>query len=459
MATSIVQFDGADIRSASRLLADCSTPLLDWRRRCMSDQVVANFPMVIGDWNDGTAVPGLVDTTVNIDTTDVVDADCDAATVDVSHTSCEMVLPSMAEIALRTKPLKLKEWKSRFCRMRNIAPEKFSPFNRDGSLDTGEPINIDFMMYALTGLSRATGQLAYETALTGDSSNPYQADGLYTQIDNGWTQSGDAACDDSINIGSIVDWGALTGAVEGEDASPDATTIPGQTITLAGDEFEIAEGMNMVQVLEDIITPWVKEQTEAYGGLDAYEAHVGKGKGKSLISSAACMQPCSTCGTSSCVEHEDSGLRERFAENRRSATMVLYPSGLRIPILETKKMPENQVRFGPRVVGGINTYAMFWAPLDELFPLLPENEFGSPEGGEEQISIAPNGYVDLGNLDASVMMWTVTQQNLRCFNAELMAMYGVLASWRHLWVRFDRVATCGISAPCPTNLTVDGAEV
>ena len=457
MSTSIVDLDGVDIREAPVLMTDCSLPVMDWRSGCMADDVLANFPMGIACWNDGTTAPGIVDSTINIDTTGITDPDCESATVQVSMASCELTAPNMKDLSLQTNLLKFKEWKAKFCNPRRIAPGEFCVFDQSGNLNVGDPLVVDFMMLALKGVEAGMSQLIEHSVLVGDYSNPFQVDGLYTQIDNGWSvKSEDSTCADCINTGVTIDWAALTDA-EG-CASPDDCIGAGKTITLCGEECPLPEGMKFTEFLEDIWFPYTARESRRFGGVDAYELHVAPGKGKCLISEAACMQPCSTCGSVVCVQHEDSGIRERFADAHRSGTVEMYPSGLRIPVLETKHMDDDCIRIGPRSIGGKNTYSLMFAPLSEMMPELPDTQYGMPEGSDPQIEINLDGSMTSG-FDAQTLLWTLQQQSLRCFTAEMMTCYGVLACWRHLWLKVENMCCCGCVKSCDSNVVVDGVAL
>ena len=455
MTTSIVDLNGVDLRSTPLFYTDCSMPVLNWIKHCPPDDVIRNFPIVVGSWNSGTVVPAITDIQVDIDLSTVCDPDCDSATVMTTLDGCELMMPDMKEIPLSTKQLKLTDWKNQFCRPRNIAPDRFCVFNRDGTLNEGEELIIDFAAMALTGLKMAMAQLISRTALVGDFSNPFEVDGLYTQIDNGWAPGNFGDCSDEVNVGVEIDWAALTGNTE--CTSPDAETIA-TTITIWGEDCQVPSGLTLAQFLEDIWIPKVRAHwTDRHGGVDAWEFHVGYGAGKCLLNNSACMQPCHTCGSQSCVTHDDVELRSRFADQHRTGVVELYPSGTRIPVLETKWMEGNTLRLGPRSIGGFPTYGLFFQDIDAMLPEFPSSYgtgFGIPER-EQQFPMIKEDVVDFP-LEERTLYWALTRENLRCFKAEMMSCVGVVSCWRHLWLKITNVCCCECIGGCDDSVTISG---
>ena len=72
-----------------------------------------------------------------------------------------------------------------------------------------------------------------------------------------------------------------------------------------------------------------------------------------MLNTAACMQPCATCGTDSPVPaFADPGLRERFIRMMNGSMMELIPSGREIALMQSKYVADNTLWLGPSSIGG-----------------------------------------------------------------------------------------------------------
>lgn len=460
MSTDIVTITnqaGVQLHSGSFFNRDCHFPITDLIKRCPPDGVLANMPTHLGAWEDGTKAPAITDYDDIIDNTANVNDACRAAIVRASVTTCELTVPNQICMALETPRLNWRDLKLEFCRMRNILPGQMCVFNSDGSINQGDPYAVDYIRFALTTLSRAMAKLLTRSVLTGDDANRNQFDGLYTQIDNGWGAATAPAtsCGTEFNVGTTIDWNALTGGTG--CASPDARTIAGQTITIWGQQCAVPAGLNLAQFLEDF---WIEkvnvEWADAFGGVDAWEAHVRHGQAKCLINAAACMQPCNLQASNII----DPDLRNRFARLRQANMVELYPSGTTFPMLQSRWVPNNEMRFGPRSIGGRPTYGMYFHRIDDYLDMLNDGMYGQgrgmilPRSRHDRLIPIDQDFLNFG-FENQAIFWDIFKETALCVRATMMLCGGLLACSRHLWLRVQNVCcpeTC--ITQCDERLTI-----
>ena len=226
------------------------------------------MPIRLGAWEDGTIAPAITDYTREVTLVDPPD-DCDVPTLRTSIDECELIAPNMAEIGIKTPNMNWVELRAQFCRQRNILPGQLCVFNSDGSIATGQPYVIDFIRFALNEQKHYMAQQLTRSAFIGDDANVNEFDGLYNQLENGW-QQGTPACGDDLNVAQDIDWAVLTGV--GPQASPDDVTIAGQTVTWWGTVYDVPEGLNLAQFLENLWLDAVEiNWADAKGGVDMWE--------------------------------------------------------------------------------------------------------------------------------------------------------------------------------------------
>ena len=473
MTTSIVDILGVDVRSAPCFAPDCYMPIVDWTKKCPPDDVVANFPVIMGSWADHTFAPALTKSQIHINTKGVKDACCDAATVRRSVEMCTLIAPNMKEIALKTETIKLCDFLDQFCRMRNVLPKQVCVFNRDGTLNPGAPFALDFYRMAVSDLAAALAQILAHASILGDDANTFEVDGLYHQIDFGWesvTTGSCPPCPQELNVGTTLDWAAMVdpACVHGGCAGPDAKTRA-VTITIWGEPCDVPPGLNFAQFLEEFWFPKLTRQwTDFYGGVQAWEAHVAMGQTTCLLNAADCLKPCGTCGGGDCggcdrgwhVNVDSNALFEQMAQSRTTKLMRLKPSGRTIPLMETNAMEKNTMRIGPRIVGGNPTYGMFFRNIAEVLDLVPLDETYGTRFGRDPYEnfLAPMSRTELQNsFEEQTIFSGITRPNLRCFEAEMVMQYGVLACWRHAWLKMTNMCCCGcINCSADTGLVIDG---
>lgn len=454
---TIVDVMGVDIRSAPMFARDCAFPITDWVKRCPPDQVVANIPVHLGAWENGTIAPSLTDYEDQVDTTGM-DADgCDAPVVRTTLESCNLIAPDMKEISFQTPKINWRDIRTQFCRQRNILPNQLCVFDNNGNLAVGQPYTIDFIKFALQALARVFAKQITRSIMIGDAANLNEVDGIYTQIDNGWDAAGADPCNPDLNHGVVIDWNALCGNPHGTGcAYPDDKTIAGGTINIWGEIHEVPAGLTLADFFEDLWIDKVNiDWADSRGGVDSWEMHMHWGQAKCFLHNAACMKPCSGCNDF------DTGLRERFANLMNAKMVELYPSHRRFPILETRYVPKNTIRFGPRSIGGRPTYGVFFENIDRYLNTLPDT-YGGHMGMPEMTDnvLVPETETLLREMfENQTVFWDVNKLSAKCIRALIMAFYGVLVCSRHLWLRIDNVCCPSFVGDCDSHLSIDGTPV
>lgn len=460
-ATDIVDILGVDVRSAPVLARDCSFPIVDWVRRCPPDEVLSNIPIQIGAWEDGTVAPAITDYTDEIDFTDINADECEAPELSTTSTSCELIAPNMAEISVKSPLLNWKDLRTQFCRQRNVLPNQLCVFNSDGSIATGDPLVIDFVKFSTASLANYMIKQLTRAAMIGDDANTNEFDGLYNQLANGWTAPAQQPCGDEYNIAQVIDWGVLTGV--GGPASPDATTIAGQSITLWGNVYPIPEGLNLAQLMEDILIDAVEiNWADARGGVDMWELHMPWGLKKCMMNTATCMQPCQTCGSDPAlndVNFQDEGLRDRFIRMMNGDVIELMPSGRAVVPMQSRFVADNEMWLGPGSIGGRPSYVLFLDNIDRYlmsFGEITQAGFGvSQHESEMRDILAPDTNDDLmsvgqlqANIETQAFYWLIKTETIKCFRAYMIACAGLICCNRHLWVHLLNIDCCSAIEPC-----------
>lgn len=454
--TDILTVDSTiDLTAAQFLNRDCAFPITRLERRLIMDEVLAQMPQFTGYWNDGTLLPVLLTQSMDIDTSVVV-TDCDSAVVDGDITQGELIAPDMVKFKLETKTLQIDKLVPAFCKGRNLtADNRRTLINPDGSLNLGNPYSIDFARFIFSLLEKTMSALISDRVLRGDASEDFGLDGLYTQLEHGWT-NGTPTVPDALNKALVIDWGALTGLGAGENASPDDRTVAGQTISIGGDTVDVPEDYNMAQFLNDFYFPYVQAH---WGVVDAYEFHVPPGTKRCIVRSAACIQPCGGDVTTIF----DAELRARYAALSARDVVQLFPSGTEIAMLESPHVEAETMWLGPRSVNGDPTYGMFWRDMDEMYAQIGAfgNTYGQSGGmpmDTEPLLIDVIPEIDLP-FEARVFRMDVTKISIDCVKAGLMAIIGVLAFERHLWIKFTNVTCATWVKQLKSGVTIDGVAV
>lgn len=437
--TDIVTMDSVSIEAAPRMNRDCSFAINDMRPISPADDVVRALPVGIASWADGMEAPALTGDSVAIDHT-ADSGTCTAPTVSQQVDTCYVTAPNMAVHDLQTPEMLTHELIPEFCKQRHIVmnDQLRSLINPDGSINMGNPYASNYFRWAYNGVARALMLWATESAIAGDSADAQtKIDGLYTQLSAGWTDAGGGdACGDALNIEQTIDWGALAGG--GNPAKPDAVTAAGKTVTLWGTSFDVPAGLNLAQLLDRLWFPKVRANfTDQYGDV-MWEAHVPHGAADDFLATTACLQPCDIDGTF------DSELRARYAGFIESRIARFYPRGEILPFLETRYMPANTMRIGPRSIGGNPTYGLFFKNMNRYFNELYTN--GMPYGqgmgmfgGNEPLLKKVQDTINIGGLDSLIFQYDLTKNGHKCITYSVLSQFALLAVSRHLWLKLTNV--------------------
>lgn len=445
--TSIVTVDSVALTSAGMLNRDCAFPITMMHKKMPNDEVLRNMPVFIGHVEDGTNQPVLYDQALDIDVTGVSGA-CDVAVVSGSHSECGFTVPQMRKVKLKSPTLVVDELVPKFCRSRNMSTKELGViFNPDGSIDEGNPYAIDFARYVYAMVGKAWIAHVSNKAMTGDyaDTDGLGFDGLYTQLGSGWDNGSDA-CPAWMNTAITFNWDTLTGGAGTGNAAPTAETVAGQTISLWGNNVSVPVGMNLAELLDEVIFPAIEAHwipTYMNEGSDptapdvTWEMHVQSGGARCIINTASCFQPCNLDGDF------DQTLRERVKRLRNQYLLEFYPSGRQMPVMQSPKVTANELWVGPREIGGNPTYGLIFRDMDEMFTQLGLIEGYGQQRGElmmDEPLLADNEVYTQIPFESRVIQHDVTKPSIDCREYAIMGVVGVVASARHLWTNITNVA-------------------
>lgn len=447
--TDIVTLDTVAIESATVMNRDCSFAINDLRPISPRDDVIRMFPITIGSWADSMIAPAIDTGAIDIDHTEQTGS-CDAPVVSQSLGSCYVTAPDMALYDLETPQLELETLIPEFCKQRNIVmnQELRSLFMPNGMVNPGNPYASNYFRWAYNIVAEAIHLWITEDAVDGDTANTEdRMDGLYTQLAAGWEDAaGGDACGDALNIEQAIDWGVLCGTPAAPQL-PDQTTVAGQSVTLWGTAFEVPSGMNLAELLDWLWFTKVRANfTDQYGDVQ-FEAHVPYGASDTFLRNAACIEPCNVSGDF------DSELRARLSGFIERRIARFYPHGEILPFLETRHIPANTMRIGPRTIGGNPTYSLFFKNMNAYFNELMS--FGSLYGqgsglvgNDEPMMKARQDRIGIEAIDNIAFQYDFRKDSHKCMTYSVMAKAGVLAVSRHLWLNIANVDyTTWVTAP------------
>lgn len=440
--TDIMTLDGVSVESASVMNRDCSFAINDMRPINPPDDVVRMMPITIGSWADDMIAPAIDEDGITIDHTADGD-DCDAPQVTQALGSCFVTAPNMAVFDLKSPKLEITKLLPEFCKQRNIVmnEELRSLFLPNGTINPGNRYATDYFRWAYEAVARGLALWITENGVAGDSANTeHLIDGLYTQLAGGWTDasSGDA-CGDALNKENTIDWGALCGKTGGADAYPDDVTVAGKSVSLWGQTLSVPAGYNLAQLLDWMYFPKVRANfTDQYGDVQ-WEMHVPHGACDDFLATAACMQPCTVSG------EFDSELRARFSGFISSRVARLYPHGEILPVMETRYMPANTMRIGPRSIGGNPTYSMFFKNINQYWEDVFSfgETYGNGRGmrsGTEPMLKRIQDRVGIQAIDQIAFHYDFEKVGHKCLYYSVLSQAGFLATSRHLWLKLTNVA-------------------
>ena len=447
--TTVIDVGGVDIRSAAILQRECSFPITNLGRRCKRDQVFQAMPIWFGGWEDGVKAPAITGTNYTVDTTNSVGNACKSPVVRASLEACELLAPNMRCIKLSTDVLMWKDLLTRYCRQRSLARNGVRIFDNNGNLDFGQPYTLDILKMALAAVWDVLGMTLVDSALAGDAGSLNQFDGLYNQLENGWQPADANPCPDEFNMEQVIDWNALTGGLVGGTASPDKCTVAGKTVTIWGEIFDVPEGINLAEFIDDLWIEKIDAEGICKGSVDQWEIHTAWGQAKCLQNTTACMKPCSSCD-------DDPEARARLADFRRNSIVEFYPSGTMVPVMQSRSMPANTIRFGPRTIDGEYTYGLFIDDIDKYLSMLPTNPFN--RFTLSQTDVMEHSFLCREDWRAEIeergIYWNLHPTSSTCVEGEVQLCAGVLATSRHLWLRVENVGCASVVGDCDTEIEV-----
>jgi len=435
--TTIVEIDGVDIRSAPILNRDCAFPISNLARRCPKDEIFADMPIFYGGWEDGTVAPAFTGVTYTVTNQANCDpcapASCRSPIVTMDLDGCELIAPDMACLSLSTPVLEWKDLLTRFCRQRQLARNGITIFGRDGNLDFSRPYTLNMTQMALQAVWATLARLLVDSTLAGDASAELQFDGLFTQLENGWAPASVDPCPPAFNVEQVVDWAILTGLAT---PGPDDVTIAGQTVTIWGTVYPVPAGLNFAEFLDDLWIEKIATEGICEGDVTEWEMFTAFGQAKCLINTAACLKPCSSCD-------DDPGARDRLRDWRAGKMVELYPSGVEFRIKQSRAMPANTIRFGPRTINDNPTYGLFIDDVDKYLMELPTDPFDRfmpMMGNDEPNFLCTDDWRN--EIENRGMFWNLRAVGDKCVQGSAQICAGVLATARHLWLRVDNIY-CG----------------
>ena len=162
-----------------------------------------------------------------------------------------------------------------------------------------------------------------------------------------------------------------------------------------------------------------------------------------------CMKPCSSCD-------DDPEARARLADFRRNSIVEFYPSGTMVPVMQSRSMPANTLRFGPRMIDGEYTYGLFIDDIDKYLSMLPTNPFNRFALTKE--AVMDNSFLCREDwreeIEERGIYWNLHPTSSTCVEGEVQLCAGVLATSRHLWLRIENVGCASLIGDCDTEIEV-----
>lgn len=440
--TAIFAVDGVDAWSAPVFYRDCAAPITNMRGWQPDNQVAANMPVVLAWWPDDMVAPAITKQEVQIDISGLA-TECDAAVVTASASSCDFIVPNMKEVKLESPTLNLMEMLKPICRQRGIMPERMAGmiFNADGSVIEGAPYAQNIVNAALHAQRIAAQWVFTKYSQIGDSAETFQVDGLYTQLESGWT-AGDEDCGDAYNVAQSINWYYLTEesalASSVGSSSPDALTVAGKTVNLHGVSYDVPVGLNLAQLLDRLWFRYIHQGFTYPFGEVMWEMHSRSGEDYCLRESIACIQP---CGNDS---NFDKDVRQRWQDVHTTDIMKLMPSGQTFALVQSTEVDSGTYWLGPRSIGGTPTYMLAFQPLAPYYQQLGEiqrlqygQQFGQWQA-EDKLIWEDQTYIQQ-KFDDIAFLTDVHKESMSCLKAGMMFKYGFIASARHLWLKITGI--------------------
>ena len=292
MSTGVFELEGVSIASDPIFMPDCSFPIAVWADCCEdNDDVLKNLEMRLGWWSQAAKLPVIHSSKILIKNSAGGMKDCStddscnmksAPVATAQAEKCELQVPKMKIVSMRTPQWNVMNRVDEFCRRRSLnGNSQWCVFDNGGNLITHNsngviPLAIEFERWNMQIAYTALISEVFRTFIHGDSANSnnvfiedgQEIDGLYSQLLSGWDSTPGSECPDKWNTATTIDWAKLTGQTG--CASPEAKTIAGQVITLPnGFTCPVPEGLNLAQFFEEIWLDRVVKQAKCKGGVDA----------------------------------------------------------------------------------------------------------------------------------------------------------------------------------------------
>lgn len=455
-----LEFQGNVADLVGKFGLECKFPLLNLAPLC-TDDVVKNLVTAVARWEDDTPQPMIIDYNSQVDVLTPED-ECEPATLTSEIATCTVILPNQELVSLQ-KPRELYTAAlNKFCRANGIR-DGVSPFNADGTLKPENPLSERFLIYQMAELRRGLMQYLINIIWNGNSANPFEVDGILTQLRNGWaTGNQDGGCD--MFRANIIDWAEVTAAA-GDTAPPEATIDAAfDTIVLNGHSFSGLEGLNLVEFLVLYMEAMDGYWFRSHGGVDQWAMFLPMGETNCIAELAACMQPCSTCPTNLLA---DPMIRERFADFRRSKTIELYPHNNPIPLMESPALktasPEGfqTYIFAPWIIGGDVTMPLVFRDQDEEASILSGElpwygtDLGLPDGDND---LVPTDDVDLAT-DIETRAFSMHLQRVKnCIEVWINTQFAIPVFAQHGFLVIDNVDCATLTPVCNDELSAALAD-
>ena len=225
--------------------------------------------------------------------------------------------------------------------------------------------------------------------------------------------------------------------------------MAGKTVTIWGETFAIPEGINLAEFLDDLWIEKIDAEGMCEGMVDMWEMHVYPGQAKCIQNTVNCMKPCTSCD-------DDPESRERLSDFRKNQMIELYPSRIPVPIIQSRSMTQNTMRFGPRMIDGEYTYGLVLDDIDKHLSMLPVNPWNRLETNhmeqKESSFLCAEDWRD--DIEEKAMFWDLYPVSSTCVQGSVQLCAGMIVTNRHLWLRIDNVGCSSLIGDCDTDITV-----
>jgi hypothetical protein len=163
------------------------------------------------------------------------------------------------------------------------------------------------------------------------------------------------------------------------------------------------------------------------------------------------MRACTACD-------DDPDARERLSDFRMNQVVELYPSRTMVPIVQSRCMEKNTMRFGPRMIDGEYTYGLFLDDIDKHLSMLPVNPWGNSQYAMSDQDHMENSFLCADDwrddIESRSLFWDLFPISSLCVQGTVQMCAGVIATNRHLWLKVTNVACGSLVGDCDDEITV-----